>query len=214
VPALKSPSPSPRKIARRERRLLRADLPSATVALARAVLGITLVRRLDDGTELRGRIVETEAYEFGDPSSHAFRGQTPRNRSMFAPHLHAYVYLIYGVAYCLNISSESGEVGAAILIRAVEPLAGLEAMRARRGSATADRDLARGPGRLTQAFAIDRALDGLDFDTNDRIWLVAGSAPDEIGESTRIGLTKAVERLHRFYERGSRYVSGPRSLSP
>ena len=206
----KSPSPSPHK----RRRLRRADLPSATVAFARALIGVTLVRRLDDGTLVSGRIVETEAYEVGDPCSHAFRGPTPRNRSMFARHLHAYVYLIYGTAFCLNISSESAGAGAAVLIRAVEPLAGVDAMRALRGPHIAERDLTRGPGRLCTAFAIDRMLDGADMETDGRLWLTAGGSGGEVGESVRIGITKAADRLHRFYERGSRYLSGPKSLSP
>jgi len=182
--------------------------------MARSLIGSILVRRLPDGELLTGRIVETEAYEAGDPSSHAFRGPTARNRSMFARHLHAYVYFIYGTAFCLNISSEGDGVGAAVLIRALEPLQGLDAMRARRGAAIADRDLARGPGRLCSAFAIDRSLDGSDLETDEELWLAAGESPANIGESVRIGLTKAVERLHRFYVRGSRFVSGPRSLSP
>ncbi|GAC1404665.1 MAG: DNA-3-methyladenine glycosylase [Candidatus Velthaea sp.] len=175
---------------------------------------MTLVRRLDDGTLLSGRVVETEAYEVGDPSSHAFRGATPRNRSMFAGPMHAYVYLIYGTAYCLNISSEIAGSGAAVLIRAVEPLGGIDTMRERRGARVADRDLTRGPGRLCAAFDIDRALDGADLETDERLWLAAGQSSATVGESTRIGLTKAAERLHRFYARGSTYLSGRKSLSP
>ncbi|GAC1429481.1 MAG: hypothetical protein NVSMB5_23940 [Candidatus Velthaea sp.] len=133
---------------------------------------------------------------------------------MFAKHLHAYVYLIYGTAYCLNISSESAGAGAAVLIRAVEPLDGTDTMRAMRGPSITDRDLTRGPGRLCAAFGIDRALDGADLEIDERLWLVAGESVTLIGESRRIGLTKAAERLHRFYARGSRYLSGPKSLSP
>jgi DNA-3-methyladenine glycosylase len=184
------------------------------VPLARALIGTILVRRLPSGELLTGRIVETEAYTPGDPSSHAYRGPTARNASMFKRHLHAYIYFIYGTAFCLNITSEEADEGAAVLIRAVEPLTGIDAMRAHRGFATADRDLARGPGRLCRAFAIDRTLDGADLETGAELWLVAGSEPlPEVGESTRIGLSKATELPHRFYARGSRFLSGPRGLS-
>jgi DNA-3-methyladenine glycosylase len=182
--------------------------------MARSLIGTILVRRLPHGALLTGRIVETEAYEVGDPSSHAFRGRTARNVSMFARHLHAYVYFIYGTAFCLNISSEAEGEGAAVLIRAVEPLHGIEAMRELRGDRISDRDLARGPGRLCAAFSIDRALDGADLETDGGLWLAAGDSPLDLGVSTRIGLSKAVEFPHRFYARGSLFVSGARSLSP
>lgn len=186
-----------------------------TVDLAQFVIGKLLMRRLDDGEVLSGRIVETEAYGVGDPSSHAFRGPSKRNRSMFARHAHAYIYLIYGTAWCLNISSEGEGEGAAILVRAVEPLAGVETMRRLRGPSIAERDLARGPGRLCAAFAIGPDFDGADLDVDSRLWLADDGAPQpEVGTSRRIGLSKAIEREHRFYARGSRYVSGPRSLSP
>jgi DNA-3-methyladenine glycosylase len=189
-------------------------VPVGTVDLAQALIGKLLVRRLPDGALLAGRIVETEAYEVGDPSSHAFRGQTVRNATMFARHMHAYVYLIYGMYHCLNISTELPGEGAAILIRAVEPLAGIERMIELRGARDA-RSIARGPGRLCAAFAIDRDLDGIDLDVDDRLWLADDGHPAaDIGTSIRIGLSKAVERPHRFYVRGNPHVSGPRALSP
>jgi len=195
------------------RPLERDDLPAATVPLARYLIGRLLVRDALDGRCV-GRIVETEAYEVGDPSSHAFRRQTRRNASMFLRRGHAYVYTIYGTSYCLNVSSESVGEGAAILIRAVEPLEGISVMRSRR-PAIADRDLARGPGRLCTAFAIDPSLDGVDVCAAGDLALWADDAMvPAVGESTRIGLSKAVERLHRFYARGSVYLSGPRRLSP
>ena len=162
--------------------------------------------------QLVGRIVETEAYAPGDPSSHAYRGETKRNSSMFLAPGHVYVYLIYGTAYCLNISTEEPGVGAAILIRAIEPIAGLDAMRALRGG-VADRDLARGPGRLCMALDVGPPLNGLPLDPGGPLWIATdGAAQPEIGESTRIGLTKAADVLHRFYARGSRYTSVPRAL--
>jgi DNA-3-methyladenine glycosylase len=196
-------------------RLRRSDLPAATLELARFLIGKLLIRRLDDGTVLAGRIVETEAYGLDDPASHAYRGKTCRNRAMFEQHAHAYVYLIYGTSYCLNVSSEQRGVGAAVLIRALEPLAGLERLRALRGrDGLRDDELARGPGNVCRGFGIGPALDGLDLDTDDRLLLADDGATPEIGTSTRIGLTRAAERPHRFYARGSRAVSGRRSLSP
>jgi DNA-3-methyladenine glycosylase len=196
------------------RRLGRSDLPTGTIALARFLIGKLLVRRLD-GEMLVGRIVETEAYGEGDPASHAFRGLTRRNRAMFAAHAHAYIYLIYGSAYCLNVTTEAPGIGAAVLIRAAEPLAGLDRMRLLRGRpALRDDELARGPGNLCRAFGIDRELDGVDLDVDERLSLADDGTRMRIGTSVRIGLTRAAEREHRYYARGSRAVSGPRSLSP
>jgi DNA-3-methyladenine glycosylase len=186
------------------------------------LIGTTLVRRLDDGELLAGRIVETEAYGLDDPASHAYRGPTRRNASMFLPHGHAYVYLIYGTSHCLNVASEGAGSGAAVLLRAAEPLAGHARMRALRGRPDlADHELARGPGNLCRAFAIGPALDGRCLVTDDgvdglspAVWLESDDAPLEIGTSVRIGLTKATTLPHRWYARGSRAVSGPRSLSP
>jgi DNA-3-methyladenine glycosylase len=197
------------------RRLHRADLPSGTLDLARFLIGKLLIRRLDDGTVLAGRIVETEAYGIDDPASHAYRGPTKRNRAMFEQHAHAYVYLIYGTSYCLNVSSEARGTGAAVLIRAVEPLTGIDRLRALRGrDGLRDDELARGPGNVCRAFGIGPAFDGLDLDVGERLFLGEDGASAEIGTSVRIGLTRAAERPHRFYARGSRAVSGRRSLSP
>jgi DNA-3-methyladenine glycosylase len=196
------------------RRLTRADVPVATVALARFLIGTVLVRDLD-GTIVSGRIVETEAYTPDDPASHSFRGRTPRNGTMFGRHLHAYVYFIYGSAYCLNVSSEPAGVGAAVLIRALEPLAGFAVVRARRGPSVAERDLMRGPGRLCRALDIDRRFDGADLETDPRLWLADdGAAKPPVSVSPRIGLTRAADAARRFYARGSRFLSGRRTLSP
>jgi DNA-3-methyladenine glycosylase len=196
-------------------RLTRSDVPLATEALARFLLGRIVVRRLDDGAIVSGRIVETEAYTADDPASHSFRGPTGRNQTMFGASLHAYVYFIYGSAFCLNVSSEPAGVGAAVLIRALEPLDGIAILRARRGPAVPDRDLMRGPGRLCLALDIDRRLDGADLETDPRLWLAADGAPrPQIGASPRIGLTRAAGAHQRFYARGSQFLSGPRALSP
>jgi DNA-3-methyladenine glycosylase len=199
------------------RALSQRDLPAATVPLATELLGALLVRRFPEG-EAVGRIVETEAYEVGDPSSHAFRGRTNRCASMFLAVGHSYVYRIYGTSFCLNIASEREGEGAAILVRAVEPLAGIDLLRARRPGIR-DRDLVRGPGRLCTAFAIGPELDGLPlFDEGagvSPLFLARDAAPPpRVGASTRIGLTKAAHYPHRFYVRGSAWVSGPRGLSP
>jgi DNA-3-methyladenine glycosylase len=170
------------------------------------------VRTLDDGVA-GGRIVETEAYDIGDPAGHAYRGITPRNRSLFLERGHAYVYLAYGVSFMLNVSSEKSGVGAGVLIRAIEPTDGIAIMERNRGVEQV-RDLARGPGRLCAALRIDRRLDGIDLCQAGPLWLGSdGQAPDEIGLSKRIGITQAAESVLRFYVRGNRFVSGPRALN-
>jgi DNA-3-methyladenine glycosylase len=197
------------------RRLGRADVPLATGALARFLIGVLLVRRFDDGRLASGRIVETEAYLPDDPASHSFRGRTERNRTMFGNNLHAYVYFIYGTAYCLNVSTEAPGIGAAVLIRALEPVESIALLRERRGAGVADRDLLRGPGRLCLALGIDRRFDGADLETDAGLWLADdGSIRPAIGLSPRIGLSRAADVHQRFYARGSRYLSGRRALSP
>ena len=166
---------------------------------------------------MAGRIVETEAYlPTNDAASHTFRGRTARNGSMFLSHGHAYVYFIYGACHMLNVSSEPEDTGAGVLIRALEPDAGLDQMAANR-STTRDLDLTRGPGRLAQAMAIDRDIDGIDLCSSKVIWLAAPQAGDasiRTGTSVRIGINRAAHRPLRYYLRGSPFVSGPRRLSP
>jgi DNA-3-methyladenine glycosylase len=192
--------------------LARADLPVDTVDLARTLIGKVVVRETSDGL-LSGRIVETEAYLVGDAASHAYRGETARNRVLFGDRGYAYVYLAYGVSYMLNVSSEAAGVGAGVLVRALEPLEGIATMQLNRGVETL-RDLARGPGRLAAALDIDRRLDGADLCRIGPLWL-ARDLHDalDIGISTRIGLTKAADRLLRFYVRDNRFVSGPKALN-
>lgn len=182
--------------------------------MARSLIGKLLVR-VRDGETLIARIVETEAYDPEDPASHSYRGETPRNRAMFGPHLHAYVYFIYGANWCLNISSEAEGVGAAVLIRACEPVRGEATMRSLRGRPELrDRELARGPGNLCRALDIGPALDGADLEVDPALWLADDGVLLPIGASPRIGLTKAADRELRFYARGNLSVSGPRALSP
>jgi DNA-3-methyladenine glycosylase len=199
------------------RPLARAELPIDTAELARALLGTLLVRELPEGVA-SGRIVETEAYIVGDAAGHAYRGMTPRNRSLFLERGHAYVYLAYGVSFMLNVSSEAAGIGAGVLIRALEPIEGVSIMRQNRGVERL-RDLARGPGRLAQALRIDRSLDGLDLCEEGPLWLASDDrdpgeiGDEEIGESVRIGISQDAERVLRFYRRGSLFVSGARSLN-
>lgn len=205
-------------VERRIRRLRRAELPVDTVELARYLIGKVVVHDLSGGPDdpkgrLSGRIVETEAYVVGDAAGHAFRGPTPRNRSLFLERGHAYVCFIYGSSYCLNVSSELPGIGAGVLLRALEPLDGIALMRRRRGTARL-RDLARGPGRLAAALRIDLRHDGVDLCADGPLWLGraqhAGSI-GPIGTSVRIGVTREANRMLRFYERGNPLVSGPRA---
>src|SRR5262245_22088935 len=198
-------------VSQRLRRLRRADLPLATVALARYLIGKILVREHADG-RTSGRIVETEAYPPGDASGHAFRGPTGRNRALYLERGHAYVYFVYGSSYMCNVTSESARIGAGVLLRALEPLDGSDLMMRRRGPARLF-DLARGPGRLAVALAIDGRYDGIDLCAAGDLWLAAAPwAPGPIARSVRIGITREVGRPRRFYERGNPAVSGPRWL--
>lgn len=151
------------------RRLRRAELPVPTVALARYLIGKLIVRELAAG-KLVGRIVETEAYPPQDPAAHHYRGQTPRNGSMYLSRGHAYVYFTYGNHFMLNVSAEEAGTGGGVLIRALEPLEGIELMKAYRDT-TKVLDLTRGPGRLAEAMQIDRRLDGTDLCAAGPIWL-------------------------------------------
>ncbi len=179
-----------------------------------------------------GRIVETEAYLQGDPACHAFRGMTPRNRSLFKEAGHAYVYLCYGTSYLLNVSSERRGTGAGVLLRALEPVAGIDHMRRARKLVRGARkdgplldlargrqeerllDLARGPGRLTSALRVDLRHDGIDLFAGGPLWIGSdGTTVDAIGGSTRIGLTKGADARLRFFVAGSACLSGSRRLN-
>jgi len=194
------------------RPLARTELPIDTASLARYLIGEILVRALPEGV-VSGRIVETEAYVIGDAAGHAYRGMTPRNRSLFLERGHAYVYFTYGSSYMLNVSGEAPGIGAGVLIRALEPLDGIPIMRSNRGVERL-RDLARGPGRLAAALQIDRRLDGLDLCQKGPLWLAHDDhEPGQIGQSLRIGITRDADRPLRFYVLDSPFVSGPRSLN-
>jgi DNA-3-methyladenine glycosylase len=184
--------------------------------VARDLLGRFLWRESADGVT-SGRIVEVEAYlPEGDTACHAFRGPTRRNATMFGPPGRAYVYAIHS-RWCLNAVTEPEGSACAVLIRAVEPAAGVELMRARRRR-EALLELARGPARLCEAFAIDRALDGWDLTRGEQLWIARGPrsrlAGEQVAVSPRIGVTSAHDLLLRYYLAGNRFVSGRRNPKP
>jgi DNA-3-methyladenine glycosylase len=152
-----------------------------------------------------GVIVEVEAYDHEDPAAHGYRGKTARNASMFGPAGHAYVYRSYGIHWCLNFVCDEVGAASAVLIRALDPTAGLEAMRARRGIAD-DRLLCAGPGRLCQALAITGERDGLPLDRQP-FDLRARERVPEVARGARVGITKAADKPWRYGLAGSRFLS-------
>jgi DNA-3-methyladenine glycosylase len=196
-------------------RLSRAwfDRPAAEVA--RALIGRDLLRTFSNGERRRVRIVETEAYEPHDPASHSFRGRTTRSATMFGPPGHLYVYLIYGMHHCLNVVTGPVGHGAAVLLRAAEPLEGGDGMARSRRTPHA-RSWCSGPAKLAQALEIDRSADGADLLRLGPVRLLAGrpAPPSEIEHGRRVGITTGREMPWRFAERGSRWVSGPRLSLP
>ena len=158
----------------------------------------------------RGRIVEVEAYcGAEDPAAHTFRGQTRRNASMFGPAGHMYVYFTYGMHWCANVVCGDVGEGVGVLLRALEPVAGLEVMRAARPKARSDRDLCRGPGRLTQAMGISGADDGSDLRQGAfRLFDDGVQPPRAPRVGPRIGIREAVHEPWRWHVPDSRYVSG------
>lgn len=183
------------------------------VAVARELLGMTLVRIDAGGARLSGRIVETEAYREDDAAAHSFRGRTPRNAPMFLSGGHAYVYFVYGMHFCFNVVAEVEGAGAAVLIRALEPLEGMPLMRARRGNLP-DPALCRGPANLCKAMAIGRAQSGIDLlKPGSELRLETGARiPDnQVVTTPRIGIrgdAHALEAPWRFLAAGSASVSG------
>lgn len=180
-------------------------LRGSALAAARALLGWTLVHASPDGVTA-GRIIETEAYTVDDPASHAFRGETPRNRPMFGPPGHAYAYRIHQ-QICLNVVTGPEGVPEAVLIRAVEPTVGLERMRARRPAAP-DSLLCAGPGRLTRAMGITMDVNGAPLWTG-ALRLVPGAplSDEDVKTAPRVGVTRAGDRLWRYYQGSAPGVS-------
>src|SRR5947207_12215905 len=193
------------------RRIRRSQLPADTIQLSRFLIGKVVVHELPAG-RVSGRIVETEAYPPGDPAGHHFRGPTPRIKSMYLAPGHVYVFFNYGAHFMLNVVSEPPETAAAILIRALEPLEGIEIMQRHRKSAEL-LDLTRGPGRLAQALQIDRRHDGVDLCAPGPLWLgETNHVVGPIGNSVRIGITRAADKLLRFVQRANPCVRGPNRL--
>ena len=191
-------SPGPRPLTPLERAFYARD--------GRAVAPDLLNKLLVRG-ERAARIVEVEAYAGAeDPGSHAYRGRTPRNATMFGPAGHLYVYFTYGMHFCANVVCGEDGVASAVLLRGLTPLAGLDEMRALRVKARSDRELCSGPGRLCQAFGLDRTHDGADLVTGDLGVLVVDDGvppPPAPGVSVRVGLSAGAEHLWRFYVPGA-----------
>ena len=188
--------------------LPRAFYGRNTVHVAKELLGKILVRRLG-AIELEGVIVETEAYRGSDdPASHAYRGLTRRNEVMFGEPGHAYIYFTYGMHYCLNVTAERIGHPGAVLIRAAQPIGGIERMKKHRRT---DRvvDLANGPAKLTQAFDITHALNGHDLTAGQKVFIVENREPQalEIKSTGRIGIVFGKEKPWRFYIRDNPFVS-------
>jgi DNA-3-methyladenine glycosylase len=192
-----------------ERRFYARD----TVKVAKELLGKILVRKIDDNI-LSGMIVETEAYRSSDdPASHSYRGITNRNKVMFGEVGYSYVYFTYGTYYCLNIVAKDPNTKAgAVLIRAIEPLEGIEVMKKHRGKELYD--LTNGPGKLTQALKIDKSLNGIDVTREGELYIKNGYDIDEndIIATPRIGIKIALDKYWRFCIKNNRFVSKAKPL--
>lgn len=190
------------------RPLPRSFYDREVTVVARDLLGRVLVRRLPDGRRLAVRLVEVEAYAPDDPASHSYRGPTERNRTMFGPPGRLYVYFTYGMHHCLNVVTGPAGVGAAVLLRAGEPLEGLEAMAERRGTRD-PRLLCSGPGRLAQALGLTREHDGADLVRGPDVRLLEGEPvlDERVVATTRVGINHGTERPWRFLVAGDPFVS-------
>ncbi len=188
----------------------RAFYEQDTQTAAQRLLGQIVSRRLPTGEALSGIIVETEAYLTDDPACHAYRGQTPRNSAMFGPPGHAYVYFTYGLHMMLNLVCAPEGVAEAVLIRALEPVEGIETMRRHRGGIVETRQLTDGPGKLAQALALTRLshneLDVTD-PASDLLVLPNKYPPFDMVTTTRIGITQGVDLPWRYYVAGNPYIS-------
>jgi DNA-3-methyladenine glycosylase len=179
-----------------------------TLTVAKELLAKHLVRRVGK-SKLVGRIVEVEAYGGADdPASHAYREMTPRNQVMFAKGGFAYVYFTYGKHYCLNVTTEKEGVAGAVLIRALQPVSGIEMMRKRRRRKRL-RDLTNGPGKLTQAMSITKEQNGLDLARSRELFVLKPRVKDdfEVVSARRVGIKVGVEKPWRFYIKNNKFVS-------
>ena len=189
-----------------KKRLGRKFYDRPTLKVAKELLGKYLVVK-KGGHLLSGKIVETEAYDgFKDPASHAYRGMTSRNQTMFGPPGYAYVYLTYGMHHCLNLVTQKKGYPAAVLIRAIEPVDGVELMKRRRGRQRL-KDLTSGPAKLCQALGVDRRMNGADLRSHTIFVEDRGEVPGRIARSSRIGVNDGREKKWRFYLRSNEFVS-------
>lgn len=173
----------------------------STLEVARNLLGCYLI-----SGECAGKIVESEAYLANDPASHSFRGRTARNAAMFGPAGTAYVYFIYGNHYCFNVVTGGEDVGEAVLIRALEPIKGIEIMKKRRGREDI-MQLCNGPGKLVQAMGIAMKDNGKSL-LNGPLRIELGAVPHRIVACERVGISVGKELPHRFFIDGNKFVSG------
>jgi DNA-3-methyladenine glycosylase len=182
------------------------DLSADAAIVAKSLLGCYLVRAIN-GKEVIGKIVETEAYHQSDAASHSYRGKTPRTEAMFGPPGFAYVYFTYGMHYCMNVVTGPVGEGSAVLVRAVEPMTGVEVMRKLRPGRS-DHELTNGPAKLCYAFDINKSLNTHDL-TQAPLRLLPGDsiASSEVVTTTRIGISESKEKPWRFYIRDNPFVS-------
>lgn len=178
-----------------------------TEDIAKRLIGMRLISN-SGGPRTAGVIVETEAYLRDDPACHASRGRTKRNESMFLSPGHSYVYLIYGLYYCFNVVTAPHGIGEAVLIRAIEPTDGIEAMSLRRNNAKIG-SIANGPGKLCQAMGIDKSLDGRPLWESNLLYIEDGACSRKYGiaSSERVGISSGKDLLLRYFLEGSPYVS-------
>lgn len=179
------------------------DLSSA-LAAAKSLLGWKLVHKTSEGLT-SGYIVETEAYTMEDPASHAYGGRRVRNSSMYEAAGTIYVYFTYGMHYCMNIVTGEKDHGQGVLLRALEPVDGRELMHSRRGQVS-DNNLTNGPAKLTQALGVSKVHNGAKLNS-DEFWLEPGVKPGAIIQTTRVGISKAIDKPWRFYIKDNPYVS-------
>lgn len=189
--------------------LTKSFFSKSTLEVAKNLLGCILISKNKEGITI-GKIVETESYLQNDPSSHSYNGKTLRNSPMFNSPGHAYVYFTYGMYFCFNVSTNKKGIGEAVLIRALEPLEGIDLMKKRRKKEDL-KELCNGPAKLVQALGITKEQNNLFLlDKNSSLVLCNGKKEKfEIIQTKRIGISKGIELPHRFYVKGSGFVSKP-----
>jgi DNA-3-methyladenine glycosylase len=192
----------------RSRRLARAFYARPSTEVAPDLLGRSIVRRRGAGRLLSARIVETEAYQEDDPASHSYRGRTRRTEVMFGVPGHLYVYFTYGMHFCMNVVTGRPGEGSAVLLRAAQPLEGIEEMSRRRGTAD-PRALCSGPARLCEALGVAASENGIDLVSGHGLWLAEGAPVprSSVVAGPRVGITSGTERPWRFWVDGDRFVS-------